>query len=544
MLAAHFKKLLFNGFAAAILLTPAQGGVSPTPTVRIKSPGRSASAAGGTTTVTVRGTAKDDVAVTRVTIEVPGLAPIDATLTGADPHNVEWEAVVPVDTGANTVQVTAFDADANTSRVAVRKFTFIKYCQITVVPKAGGVVNRRSGRMRVGRTVRFSARSIGGYLFEKWLLDGAMLSSARTVDLTIPDVASATIIGSFVANPYTAQAGSYNDVLRTSASTAAGYYTARLNTAGSFTLSASVNGVAIRRKGFIELDGTCVLTVARRGQAPLTVTFVADLALDGIRLDVLDGNNSAHITAETQRYADPASLPARATIALPADSNFPVGLKGNGFITLERRSGAYRLNGTLADGESWSIAVYPIESGGATIPLYHRFRSGGMIDGALTWDAPMRELSGQVHWRSPALARYQIPSAIDGTLQAAGHIFTPPERGYVLAPLGSTASARFLIFTSTYGSYLDFNFSPSYAAISPPYSRFELRLSPTTGIFSGRFVFYGDGPPVMRSFKGVVVQQIYEGRVDDIYRTFGIGLGFSLRTGASDRAEMLLFTSP
>lgn len=531
---------LLTGIAvAAAAPTDTRIIVNPFPSVRIVSPGGSARAPGGTNTVKVSGLATDDVGVVRVVVEVQGGAVVTAVISGPNPRSVEWQATVPVQVGINTVQVTVFDG-SGFSASAERRFVFAKYCQITVAPTVGGSVSRRTGQVRVGSTARFSARSASGFLFQRWLLDSTLIGTGRSVEFIVPDVPAKTLTASFVPNPYAGLSGRYNDRLENFGGAGEGFYNLTLSADGSFSLAASAHGAVIRKKGFIEIDGTVTVSGTTRGRRPVTAALQADLALGGVRLDVLDGDFGTHYTAATKLFANPAGLPARAAVALFPQSGFPPELRGSGFVTLVRKSnGAYQVVGGLADGGKWSASLYPIDSGGAALPVFKKLANGGVLDGTLVWGGTLDTIGGQLNWSRPAQPRSQFSTALNGVLGVRGKAFTRPARGQLIAPLGPGGTAS-IFEGGVAGTTANFTFKPThvadFGAVNP--ANFSLRLSPTTGLYAGKVIDPTSG--LARKFRGILVQTV----IADAAGDYAMGEGFSVRPGAIDESVLKLFTAP
>jgi hypothetical protein len=434
---------------AAILLAPlALAQDTTVPTVKITAPKRSASAPGGTSTVTVRGTAKDDTGVARVAVEVPGVTTVDATLTpGTDPLQVTWEAVVPAQLGANTVKATAYDATPNASLTRTAKFTFSKICNLTISTGAGsGTITRRSGNNKVGKKLRITARPAAGFLFEKWTLDGADIATTRTIDFIVPDAAAATLAASFVANPYAGLSGLFNDILRTTGGEASGYYLLKLGANGSFTITASGPGISVSKKGFIELDGKAHFSIPRRGKMPITLDVVADLVLGGAKITLRDEQTAIDYTASSVRYANADTLPAAATMVFSPGAGIAAAIDGSGYATLRRSAtGNCKVDFVLADGTVISFTAFPMQNSGAVIPIFKRLKPGGLLEGALHFTGTNNtQLDGSLHWVSLGQVRRSLP-AFDGTLNTRGAAYTKPATGQFVFPLGPSGHGGFTL---------------------------------------------------------------------------------------------------
>lgn len=427
--------LACGGRASAQDVTP--------PAVTIKTPGRSAKAPGGTGTVTVTGTAKDDVAVARVRVEVPGGAAVDATLTAtADPRAVTWEATLPAVLGRNTVQATAFDAGPNASRVRVKNFTFIKLCDVGVATVGDGTVNRRSATWRVGRTLRAVATARAGFLFEKWEVDGAPAAATRLFDFVVPDAPAASLTAVFVPNPYAPLSGNYNQVLR-AAGVGNGFFTLRLNSNGSFSVSARGDSYRVVKKGYIDIAGTAHFSIARRGKLPLTLDVAADYAvaggLGGVTVRLRDEQTGVESLAEAARYLLADNLPGALTLALRPGAGVPGAIQGSGYATATRaKTGSYRLSAVLPDGTPWSFGAFVIENGGGQLPVFVRIKGGGLVQGGVDFEGS--RLEGGLQWSVPAHPTRAF-TGFDGDLEVRGAAYVKPVGNGRIAPHGSEGRA-------------------------------------------------------------------------------------------------------
>ncbi len=515
------------------------------PTVQIRLPGSVAKIPGGTNTVEVSGTAKDNGAVVKVEVKLDGVTSRIATLTGSNARYVSWKVAFSMTEGLHTVEVIATD-DFGLTGSRTRDFRVLKVCQIAVAvdPLDKGSVNRPSAAVQVGSVPSYTARLKRGtgYMFDHWELDGSPIGTSPTVTFTVPDVAAKTLTAKFSPNPYVSLAGIYNDRLENAGGSGEGFYTLTLTTEGTFTLFASASGASIRAKGSIDFSG--IATVTKSGSNPVTVAVQAYLlGGGGLRLDFLRNVLATHFTADTTLYpATAAPIPSRGTAVLAPGAGLPVELQGSGFATLSRGSnGRYRLKGKLADGTAWSAAVFATAEGGAAFPIFKKLPNGTALDGKFIWDVGADAISGQIAWQRSEKPRAPFSPPLNGSLSVHGKSFIRPARGQFVAPLGPAATGSIATLTGGVANVsANFNFTArhiaAFGAVNP--ASFALKLSPATGLYSGKWTDTATGGKL--KFAGVLVQKI----IPDAGGDYALGEGYSIRPGAIDRSELKLFTSP
>jgi hypothetical protein len=139
----HMKKWIGLAALLSVVLVacPDSGGVSDTqaPTVGILSPAIMAAFAATTTKIT--GTAKDNVAVTRLTYQHNGGAENDVSLTAGLMVNYDFD-LTGLTSGENTIQVNAYDATNNKTSAVVK---FNAYAPVAGALKIVGFVASQSG---------------------------------------------------------------------------------------------------------------------------------------------------------------------------------------------------------------------------------------------------------------------------------------------------------------------------------------------------------------------------------------------------------------
>jgi len=515
------------------------------PSVQIRTPGNVARIPGGTNTVEVTGTAKDNGAVARVEVQLDGGTPHVAVLSGSNPRFVSWRVTLTVTDGPHTLDVTATD-DFGLTGTRSKNFRVQRVCQITVGvdPNGKGSVNRPTAAIAVLSTQTYTAQLVrgSGFMFDHWELDGVPIGATPTISFVVPNVAAKTLTAKFSPNPYAPLAGIYNDRLLNSGGTGEGFYTLTLTTEGTFTLALAANGVSLRAKGAIDFSG--LATLAKTGMNPASVTVEAYLAGGGgVRIDCVRTALGAHYTADTTLYPRVlAPIPLRGTVVLSPGPRLPPELRGSGFAALAAAAnGRYSIRGRLADGTAWSASVLPIDHGSAAFPIFRRLTGGVVLDGEIVWDVGADAISGELAWQRPEWPRALFSAALNGSLTVHGKSFTRPPRGLLVSPAGPAGTGSIDILGS--GAAVvsgSFHLTPRHIADFGPVNpeNLALKLNAASGVYAGKWTDAVSGRK--RKFAGVLVQET----VADAAGDHALGTGYAVEPDAVDRVEVKLFTSP
>ncbi|MEI6714148.1 MAG: SUMF1/EgtB/PvdO family nonheme iron enzyme [Verrucomicrobiota bacterium] len=231
-----------------------------------------------------RGTASDDIALSRVEVRVDYGNWFETELTrrqvGVDgelnpilsPTRGSWFATVNAgDYGDHLVEIRAVDAAGHESIIQRRYFKVLPAVTGTALTIDGqGTVSSDSGgvpRWVSGRTYTLTAKPKDGFLFDRWqpTIQGldtySVLSLMRLPeeDLVNPVLkftyAGAKLTAHFVPNPFTTVAGSYNGLVKSQDESGA---FARLTTEGVLNLTVTTDGAF---SGKLTLDGSVLSLV-------------------------------------------------------------------------------------------------------------------------------------------------------------------------------------------------------------------------------------------------------------------------------------------
>lgn len=252
--------------------------------------------------ITISGTASDNVGVNRVLWRVGGSAFQPATGTTA------WSFTTPPMTaGVNTFQVKSVDAAGNESTVATRTITNVIGSVLTVSTTGNGAVspNYNGQWLEVGRTYTLTASAAAGFVFTNWTGSVSAISPQVTFVMQPNFTLSANFVD--VAKPTIVLSSPAANVVVTNSS---------VTLQGSAGDNAAVSQVlyAINAAPFQPANGTLAWS------APVTLTSKTNL----IRVKSVDstGNESAIISRSiTYSPKNPLRLAKRGKGYISPDLN-------------------------------------------------------------------------------------------------------------------------------------------------------------------------------------------------------------------------------
>lgn len=407
-------------------------GASP-PTITLDSPAQDARFTNQTVTLT--GTAGDDVRVARVVFYQPGVTPLDIAA-----GTTNWTATLTPSPGFNFVSVQSIDNDGNFSTNAPTvRFFYVRTVPLQLeVEGAGRILGLTNGQsLQAGRSYTVTARPGARHYFEGW--SGSVTSSSATITFEVPAEATHfSLRATFPIYPFATLAGLYQGVFRATA-------TPTLEDAGYVTMSLSGNreyrGTILHRGGRYNYTGRFDSSGASAVQGVIggvnrTMTFKLNLTnQNGIISGSLIGGSS---TPELQLERVAARLPStggppagRYTFALTLNTTNEPGERlpggtGVGTATLDR-NGRLRLAGTFGDGTTFTESSRM--SFAQRWPVYLPFAAGdGLLVGWLnvaTNDPSF--IDGSLQWLrkpGPRFATYQ--AGFTNRLDFLGSAYTPP----------------------------------------------------------------------------------------------------------------------
>jgi uncharacterized repeat protein (TIGR03803 family) len=488
------------------------------PTVAITSPHQGASL--NTTLVTLRGTAKGTVPVSRVYFQVNNGA---WQLASSSSGWATWTASLTLPQGSNVVAAYAVNAVGIFSQTNYVSFTCgLSGVPVTIQISGAGTVspNYNLVWLQPGADYKMTAKPGAGNLFSNWteIAGSTPFFSTNAPSLTFTAQSNLVIQASFVANPFLNVSGAYtglfydtNEIVPEST----GFVTFSLTSQGKFSGSLRTGAARYQVSGQFDLNGNSQTIVKRHAATPLVV---------GLQLDLTDGGDQITGTVSNGVWqavlaADRAVFNGRTTnapqagqytIVVPGGNDSAALPGGDGYGTIRvDKTGLAHLTGALADGTKISQASTLSKNG--QWPLYVPLYSGqGMF---VSWlaisNAPAGAVSGTLHWIKPSLASAKFYAAgFTNEPAALGSLYVPPAgQSNVLAfDLGTLALTDGNLAQTT-TNRIAIGAKNKVLNLSGP--NLTLTFTPSSGLFRGKVTA---APPKTMSFNGVVLQSQQVGR--------------------------------
>jgi hypothetical protein len=390
-------------------------------------------------TVVVKGTAKDNVAVMAVEYRLENAAGTNAYQPAAGTNN--WSATVTnLLPGLNTVRVFAIDTSSNLSRTMARSFTYAVVTPLVVKTNGNGTLklSSNSGTLLVlNKTYTITATPANGYLFADWT-DNAGNILTNTPKLSFKMTTGLELQANFVTNRFPSLAGTYAGLFADTDSfspASAGSFSASVNGKGSLTAQVQLAGGAYRFSGSLSPYGAYSNSVAGPDGKPLTLQLQLDLGgSQGLTGTVSNSAWSAGLTAYLA-VSKTGLAQAGKKYTLVVVSPQPGGLStepiGHGFGTLSvNTSGTIAFSGMLGDGTKVTASSVVVGSG--QWPLYlspSAYAGKGLAWGWLSFvtNGAGRDVAGWLSWlKEPGLAGALYPKGFEFTngVQVLGSLYS------------------------------------------------------------------------------------------------------------------------
>lgn len=384
-------------FLGAIELNSENLSTDPTrPTVVIATPADNVAVTNGT--LTVRGTAKDNVNVARVLWAVGTSEFQSASGTNA------WSADVPLEVGTNLFRVVAYDARTNSSAVAARTFVRLATSPLTLqIAGLGSVTpNLTNGLLLVGRPYRLDAKPGRGQLFAGW--SGGISTNTPRLDFVMQS--NLVVQANFITNFFIGAKGSYPGLVMDSNAPSherSGLVTLTLTTSGKFSGSLRLGGTKVSLSGQFDYLGHATRTVIYQKTNQLQVTLDLDATVGAQTITGVvtgEGWSVPLVARRTSPFpkTNPTPFAGRYQIIFSDDTNAPGPAGESLTTTVVAASGATTMTGTLADTTKliFKGSLAPNSQLPLYVPLY---RNRGSLLGWLQFTNGFpRGFVGDFHW--------------------------------------------------------------------------------------------------------------------------------------------------
>ena len=302
--------------------------------------------------VSFTGTARDDVGVQRVELQINS-----GTIEIAE-GTTNWTATLDLVPGPNVVHVRSVDLAGNTSVEVTRACTYVVNVPLIVQTKGMGRVTPDFSRrlLEIGRTYRLRAVPGPGQVFIGW--EG--MSSASPL-LSFVMQSNLTLVADFIPSPFPAVTGNYAGLMaNTNGITAdsSGCFSLTIARSGGFSGRLVLGDGSHGFRGQLNLAGEAEVSLRRGLLPPLTMALHVDLANAGDQIagQVSDGNWTSQVEGDRNVFSarlNPAPQAGlRSFILERADDNTRAAA-GSSRISA---SGAARVLGKLEDGRPFALA--------------------------------------------------------------------------------------------------------------------------------------------------------------------------------------------
>jgi hypothetical protein len=269
----------------------------------------------------------------------------------------------------------------------------------TAFPSNAGTVSGTAIRDAGARTT-VTARARPGYLFSNWTENGEAVSSQPAYTFVVANDTALT--ANFVPNPFPAARGIYNglffDPTNVAADTAGMLSCLEVGRKGVFSGNLRVSGASYGLEGRFDVGGFSSNRIVRPAikGGPLTLEMNLDWSESPpvITGSVTGTNGGPWMNALSAERVGAWWTWGDYTLLIPPGGPPSNGPPGDGYALIADRSGWVNINGKLADGAAFGLAVP--ESDNGEVPLYASLYSGsGVLVGWLNFasGAPTGDLT-------------------------------------------------------------------------------------------------------------------------------------------------------
>jgi hypothetical protein len=494
--------------------------------------------------VTVTGTATDNQKIGSVEASLDNgvtFSPATVTLTGKGvlfgrtaTYTVN---LTPPLGGTHSVQVRCMDMRGNVSEVSSRLF---------VVNRPLGVNISGSGKVTAGFTPS-SFREIGkgyaitatplttpapGFVFKEWTVSGGPTPAQIGVTAAALEKPTLSFIfredlvltANFIANPFTAVAGTYLGTIRTTPQTHAssGVLKVVLTGTGSFTGTLTLGGATYGLKSIFYGKGLWSAQIARSKKTPLTLSLVLDLAngSDTLKGLVSDGVFTSSINTHRSTFKTGNACPqqGRYTIAIDPETSNATAPTGYGYATFTvDANGNTVLAGKLGDGTALTSNACVSKVG--TWPLYLALYGGtGCVMGEATFAALAEsDAAADLYWFKPARpSDAYFKTGFETIPRLSAQAYAPPAIHHRALPgwdavngLGTAEVSGAGLLVSPLLQPIALSIDNKVTSDATVLKSLVVTIVPSTGSFSGSFLH----PDTKKTTKhyGALLQKTNEG---------------------------------
>lgn len=468
-------------------------------------------------TVTVSGSAYDNVAVSNVVVEILGYTNLLVSST-----NGAFSATLTnIPPGTNVIVVTASDYSTNLTQISRRIFHRVKV-PISLTIDGSGTISGATNTMplEVGRAYTVVAKPVKGHLFAAWSEgpNSSVITNPFSPTLKFIMETNLALTATFGTNLFPAVQGVYSGLFYNPTAVeqhSSGFLTFKVGRSGATSGKLLLNGKSISVKGSLNAFGVGEFTTLRKGTNPIV--------LEDLALDLTDGTDrltglvteqastgavwSVPFTADRAYYNGRdliAPETGKYTMLFPADPASTNGLNGDGFgaVTVGKNGGV-SFAGTLADGTkvSQKTALSKYGQWPFYLPLYKG--KGSLLSLVTFTNETATDFTDLFYWFKQAQVTKYFASGFtnQAILIGSQYVFTPSNAVINLtnATIAFTNGSLAADFTN------HFDIDPKGKAFPFGTNKLKLAVNRSSGLFSGSVV--PDGTNRAMKFQGAVFQK-------------------------------------
>ncbi len=423
-------------------------------------------------TLTISGTAKDNMEVARILVN----SPTKIIASGAE----TWAQELTLTPGTNVISVTSLDRFGNESRPQTRRIFYHVPKAIALTNSgAGSIVGITNGQMLdIGRNYTVTAKPDKGNFFASWA--GSRVSPFMKLTFMMSEGFNLTAL--FSTNYFPALRGTYEGLITTATGSprSAGRITLRLNANGSYTgkLQPLTGNYPIHGQFAFTHDST--ITGARGTNSLWLYMHLYTNGVPRIEGAYSDNRESGRVVMYRSEQQDIADIPAGPfTFTISPSTNSAVGDGfGLGTANLDA-AGNITIAGSLQNGASIDHGARLVA--GSHFPMFLRWSPREAFLGWMEFDTNHSGFFGTAQWVTESSTNEVEMGLVTGSR------YTAPEAGQ--SPLGWT-TGTVTLSGDDLASPIDIGATFNGTTLNAAPNTIELHFDPVTtdGRIAGSFV--------------------------------------------------------
>jgi hypothetical protein len=309
-------------------------------------------------TITVKGTSRDNVQVANVFYQINGGAWTPATPTNNSWSN--WTARLTLTQSGNTLRTYAQDTAGNNSTTNKVSFVFVPSAMLTVQTNGDGTFTPKDNEklLAIGTNYTLTATPGHDFIFSNWVASGGTNFVSTNHVLTFAMTSNLTLTANFVTNLFLAAQGAYHGLFAPETpprqQTNSGAFVLNITTNGAFSGKLYLGLETNSLTGQFDLSGHAQAVSTPPGPNALTASLQLDLTDQSVAGTVSNNSFAAALHGDQAFFnaARPATnYKGRYTLVIPGTNDPTIGPLGASYGTVTVDAfGNITFAGSLADG--------------------------------------------------------------------------------------------------------------------------------------------------------------------------------------------------